>query len=455
MNIARELLRERYFTNLKHSNDLFVGIELELPIVKLTGDAVDFSVVFALFDEMIEKLPLSIEKSDDNGQAIQLVSDENDDRILFEVGYNTIEFAFDKAKTIGQVEQRFSNYLAVMQTFLKKQNHLLTGFGVNPFCDKYDNRPVASPRYEMLMAYLKLGATREEVRVSQNNYGAFIQGSQVQLDVTRENLVTTLNTFNAIEMVKAWLFGNSFLWNGQLDTLISRDVFWEESMHGIFPENTGVFPETFESLETFLDYLTKTALFTRTSESNTFYFEPIQAMDYFNHDEIPAFDLLGNEIVLIPSPHDFKEHRSYQYQNLTTRGTVEFRSTCAQPIATSFTVAAFHLGLMQELAAFETLIASHSFYEDYGRDYPQLRRRFSAQNLSSEEIEDVASFAEVLVNLAAVGLEKRGFGEEKYLTALYQRIERKENPAVKALHLLESGKKLSEISEIFADGKDI
>lgn len=133
------------------------------------------------------------------------------------------------------------------------------------------------------MAYLKLGATREEVRVSQNKYGAFIQGSQVQLDVTRENLVTTLNTFNAMEMVKAWLFGNSFLWNGQLDTLISRDVFWEESMHGIFPENTGVFPETFESLETFLDYLTKTVLFTRTSESNTFYFEPIQALDYFNH----------------------------------------------------------------------------------------------------------------------------------------------------------------------------
>lgn len=400
MNIARELLRERYFTNLKHSNDLFVGIELELPIVKLMGDAVDFSVVFALFDEMIEKLPLSIEKSDDNGQAIQLVSDENDDRILFEVGYNTIEFAFDKAKTIGEVEQRFSNYLAVMQPFLKKQNHLLTGFGVNPFWDKNDNRPVASPRYEMLMAYLKLGETREEVRVSQNNYGAFIQGSQVQLDVTRENLVTTLNTFNAIEMVKAWLFGNSFLWNGQLDTLISRDVFWEESMHGIFPENTGVFPETFESLETFLDYLIKTALFTRTSEANTFYFEPIQAMDYFNHDEIPAFDLLGNDIVLTPSPYDFKEHRSYQYQNLTTRGTVEFRSTCAQPIATSFTVAAFHLELMQELAAFETLIASHSFYEDYGRDYPQLRRRFSVQNLSSEEIEDVASFAEYLVNLA-------------------------------------------------------
>ena len=126
LDIARELLRERYFTNLKESNDLFVGIELELPIVHLTGEAVDFSVVFALFEALVDQLSLSIEKTDAHGQAIQLVSDENEDRILFEVGYNTIEFAFDKAETIGQVETRFATYLAVIQPFLRDRNHLLT-----------------------------------------------------------------------------------------------------------------------------------------------------------------------------------------------------------------------------------------------------------------------------------------------------------------------------------------
>ena len=455
LDIARELLRERYFTNLKQSSDLFVGIELELPIVHLTGEAVVFSVVFDLFETLVDQLPLSIEKTDDTGQAIQLVSDENEDRILFEVGYNTIEFAFDKAETIGQVETRFLTYLAVIQPFLRDRNHLLTGFGVNPFWDKNDNRPVASPRYEMLMAYLQLGANREDVHVKHSNYGAFIQGSQIQLDVTAENLLSTLNTFNAIEPIKAWLFANSYLWHGQLDTLISRDVFWEASMHGVFPENTGVFPEAFDDPEAFLDYLTKTALFTRTSEANTYYFEPIQALDYFNHDEIPAFDLAGNDLVLTPSPYDFKDHRSYQYQDLTTRGTVEFRSTCAQPISDSFSVAAFHLGLMQELPAFEALIGDHVFYEDYGRDYRKLRRRFSVADLSAEEVADVANFAEALLDLAKLGLEKRGFGEANYLAPLYQRLKTKENPAIKALRLLEAGNTLSEISEIFADGKDI
>src|SRR5574337_1567173 len=177
VDIARELLRERYFSNLKQSTDLFVGIELEFPIVNLSGTAVEFQVVFSLFSELVEKLPLSIEKADDNGQAIQLVSDETDDRILFEVGYNTLEFAFGKAETIGEVEKRFLTYLAVMQPILKNRDHLLTGFGVNPFWDKNDNRPVASPRYEMLMAYLKLGAGRDDVHVSQDRKSTRLNSS--------------------------------------------------------------------------------------------------------------------------------------------------------------------------------------------------------------------------------------------------------------------------------------
>src|SRR5574337_1143261 len=455
VDIARELLRERYFSNLKQSTELFVGIELEFPIVNLSGTAVDFQVVFSLFSELVEKLPLSIEKSDNNGQAIQLVSDENEDRILFEVGYNTLEFAFDKALTISEVDKRFNCYMTIIQPFLSSHHHLLTGMGVNTFWDKNDNRPVASQRYEMLMEYLKMGDSGETQTDKHYQFGAFVQGSQIQLDVSAENVITTINAFNAIEPVKAWLFANSYLWHSQLDTLISRDVFWESSMHGKFLENVGVFPKPFSDQEDFLDYLNKTVLFTTAVSDETYYFEPIQTYDYFNHDEIPAFDLLGGDAVLTPSPHDFKMHRSYQYQNLTTRGTVEFRSSCAQPISSSFTVAAFHLGLMQELSAFEALIANHAFYEDYGRDYPKLRRRFSVPDLSSEELDDVTKFAKDLLDLATVGLEKRGFGEAKYLAALYQRVKTKENPAIKALHLLEAGKTLSEISEIFADGKDI
>lgn len=454
MDLSRELLRKRYFSKLKETDELFVGIELEFPIVNLSGKAVVFSVVFDLFSYIIDQLPFSIEKTDSLGRAIQLVSDENEDRILFEVGYNTLEFAFDKAMTIHEVDERFKYYMSAIQMFLKNHNHLLTGIGVNPFWQKNDNRPVASQRYEMLMAYLKLGRDTGVIQGERYQFGAFIQGSQVQLDVTLDTLLPTLNDFNAIEPAKAWLFANSYLWHTHLDTLVSRDIFWEESMHGVFTENVGVFTETFDDQDALLDYLEKTALFSRTDETDTHYFNPIQADDYFNHDEITGFKLSGETDIVTPSPYDFDEHRSYQYQSLTTRGTVEFRSCCAQPIADTFTVAAFHLGLMVELSKLSEVVANHQFYEDYGRDYKQLRRRFAAQHLLDEEVDDIAIFAKDLVDLAASGLKKRGFGEELYLSALYQRIASKQNPALISLKLFETGKTLSEISEIFANETD-
>ena len=109
---------------------------------------------------------------------------------------------------------------------------------------------------------------------------------------------------------------------------------------------------------------------------------------------------------------------------------------------------------MVELPAFTELVKSHPFYEDYGRDYKQLRRRFAAQHLSDDEVNDVPMFAKDLLDLATSGLKKRGFGEAVYLSALYQRIALKQNPALVGLKLFESGKTLSEISEIFANEKD-
>ena len=126
VELSRELLRERYFSKLKATDELFVGIELEFPIVNLSAKAVVFSVVFELFAHIVDQLPFSIEKTDAFERPIQLVSDENEDRILFEVGYNTLEFAFDKAKTIQEVDDKFKQYLSVIQPFLKSHNHLFS-----------------------------------------------------------------------------------------------------------------------------------------------------------------------------------------------------------------------------------------------------------------------------------------------------------------------------------------
>ena len=111
-------------------------------------------------------------------------------------------------------------------------------------------------------------------------------------------------------------------------------------MHGVFEENGGVFPKVFENEDDYFSYLSETAIFTVTRGEVTYYFEPIRAKDYLNKPAIQAWSIHGKEVSIQPSEDDFQTHRSYQFQDLTTRGTVEFRSVCTQPFSATFAPAA-------------------------------------------------------------------------------------------------------------------
>ena len=78
--------------------------------------------------------------------------------------------------------------------------------------------------------------------------------------------------------------------------------------------------------------------------------------------EVQAFTLNGDEVLIYPQEKDFETHRSYQYQDLTTRGTVEFRSVCTQPLDRTFASAAFHLGLLLNLDKLEAYLHSAPFF---------------------------------------------------------------------------------------------
>ena len=71
-------------------------------------------------------------------------------------------------------------------------------------------------------------------------------------------------------------------------------------------------------------------IFTATREGKSYYFKPIRVEDYLDQKEITAYTADGNEKIIKPVKEDLKQHRSYQFQDLTARGTVEFRSVCTQ-----------------------------------------------------------------------------------------------------------------------------
>lgn len=411
---AIKLLKEKYLSNMKEDSELFVGVELEFPIVEINGNKTNIEVTKNLFRTLANLSDFEVEKIDDDQNPIQLVHCSSKDRILFELSYNTIEFAFERAHSINEVAKRFEAYLEIIQPILQENNHEIQGHGIHPLWKENENGPVKIERYKMLMAFLAMNGTGMKTH-SYPSYGAFICGNQVQLDVRRDNYLRIINAFNKIEAAKAYLFSNSEFSAEVWDTKIARDIFWEESLHGYYKENVGIYPKEYQSEEEFFNNLARTAIFTATREGKSYYFKPIRVEDYLDQKEITAYTADGNEKIINPVKEDLKQHRSYQFQDLTARGTVEFRSVCTQPLETTFAPIAFELGLFVELEKLESYLEDSSFFKNEEQDYRKLRKKYSKKILNKKEKEAIQSFSKDLLDIAKAGLMKRGYKEEKFL----------------------------------------
>ncbi|MFS9191480.1 gamma-glutamylcysteine synthetase [Streptococcus parasanguinis] len=411
---AIKLLKEKYLSNMKEDSELFVGVELEFPIVETNGNKTNIEVTKNLFRTLANLSDFEVEKRDDDQNPIQLVHCSSKDRILFELSYNTIEFAFERAHSIDEVAKRFEAYLKIIQPILQENNHEIQGHGIHPLWKENDNSPVKIERYKMLMAFLAMNGTGMKTH-PYPSYGAFICGNQVQLDVRRDNYIRIINAFNKIEAAKAYLFSNSEFSSEAWDTKIARDIFWEESLHGYYRENVGIFPKDYQSEEEFFNNLARTAIFTVTREGKSYYFKPIRVEDYLDQKEIIAYTTDGEEKNINPVKEDLKQHRSYQFQDLTARGTVEFRSVCTQPLETTFAPIAFELGLFVQLEKLENYLEHCSFLKNEKQDYRNLRKKYSKKILSKKEKEKIKTFSKELLEISKSGLLERGYEEEKYL----------------------------------------
>ena len=106
-----------------------------------------------------------------------------------------------------------------------------------------------------------------------------------------------------------------------------------------------------------------------------------------------------------PVKEDLKQHRSYQFQDLTARGTVEFRSVCTQPLETTFAPIAFELGLFVQLEKLENYLEHCSFFKNEEQDYRKLRKKYSKKILSKKEKEKIQTFSKDLLEISKVRID--------------------------------------------------
>ncbi len=449
--IVREQLYQRYIEPTKKKRKDYVGIEIEMPIVNLDKQPVDFSVVHTVTDRFIRHFAFEPAGIDDEGNIYSAANQETGDILSYDCSYNNLELSLGRRKDLHAIRQCFRGYYEFLQKEFGAYHYTLTGMGVNPHRTINRNVPIPNGRYRMLFHHLNSykNYTVPMFFHSYPEYGTFSSASQVQLDVDYDDLLTTLSVFSKVEPIKALLFSNSVLLGEHEELLCCRDMFWENSTHGINPHNVGMFECSFDSIDELMSYIESTSIYCVERGDKYINFPPVNIMEYFRQASVTGeyfADGAYHSIEVTPQIDDIQYLRTFKFEDLTFRGTVEFRSVCCQPIADCMTVAAFHVGLKNRLHDLDQIFENDHVIYHHGYTPSELRKMFNNRALPSFVDEDeLYAFAKRIVDLASDGLSARGYGEESLLAPLYDRLEQRTNPARKMLTLREQGTPLEEI----------
>lgn len=454
--ISEEMIRDeiyqRFLEPTKKDKKEYIGIEIEIPIINLNKDAVDFDVVHRVTESFYNNFDsFEVEGIDYDGNIYALRNVENEDIVCYDCSYNNIEFAMGKEEDLFTINERFRKYYKFVKEEFEKCNHTLSGMGINPYRKYNKEIPIPNERYLMLYHHLKSYTNYSDEIMHFHNYpgyGMFSSASQVQLDVPYDDLIENINAFSKLEPIKALLFSNSILLEEEEDYVCFRDLLWEHSTHGVNPHNIGMYDLEIGDMEELIDYMQSLNIYCVMRDGKYINFPSISLEEYFSAERISGeyyCNGVYRGIEFEPSLEDMEYLRAFKFINLTFRGTLEYRSVCTQPIRDSMSVAAFHVGLKHKIKELEKLFLSSDIYND---EYTatDLRKLLIKKEIPKSIDEDeLYELSRAVLDLAKEGIEERGFGEEMFLDSLYENIENRTNPGKRILDYLDEGKDLEEI----------
>lgn len=455
--IIYQKLYEKYIRPTENNRDRFIGVEIEMPIVNLNRQAVDFSVVHQLTKAFCERFDFVVSGIDDEGNAYSAENKDNGDILSYDCSYNNLELSFGREVDLNSIDGRFKEYYTFIQEFFKPYRYTLTGMGVNPYRRYNRNFPVPNGRYRMLFHHLHSYRKYEGLMEFHPfpEFGTFSSASQVQLDVNLQQLPQTLNVMNRLEPLKALLFGNSPLPDYDPDLLCCRDMFWEKSTHGINPKNVGMYDREFGSTDDILSYIADISIYCVERDEKYINFKPINIVEYLQSEKVQGeyYDNgVYRDITVTPRIEDLAFLRTFKFEDLTYRGTIEYRSACTQPIQSAMALPAFHVGLAQRLGRLDELLSNDDVIYGHGHTPVQLRKMLVRRKLPDFiDADRLYGLLRQIVDLAQDGLRERRLGEEKYLIPLYERIKRRECPAEYMLRQTESGESIEKLILDFAE----
>lgn len=471
----RKTIYNRYIRPTERPKTGRVGIELEFPVVNCRlGGAVDFTVIHRLIDTFTDKFGFTEISRDDEGNIFSASDKSSRDNISCDCSYNTIELSFGVDSSLCDTYKRFNRYYDFIQEFLLTGDHMITGMGINPSYKANRIEPIPNGRYRMLLHHLKSYTRYTDEKDFHNipHFGLISCASQIHLDAQKDSLIEELNTFTRIEPLKAILFANSPFG----EYTCARDYFWMHSLHGLNPHNVNILEEEVHGIDDLVDYISSLSIYCVERGSKYVNFRPTVLRDYFQRQIITGEYYDHNsgsyrEIDIKPELSDIQYLRSFKFDDLTFRGTIEFRSVCEQPAGEIMAQGAFQTGLAEKLPEVTDFITNECHMYGGRREATDYRQIFIRKGFIREldlmsggsviklpyddpghnfTKNDLRSALLRLLEISSAGLKSRGFGEEKFLAPLYKRAEALTSPAYEMLKGLAGGRDLKYYIENFA-----
>lgn len=451
MNELDRAIYDKYIRPTEKKRGLSIGVEIEMPVMNLSGEPVEEEVVLDVSTAFREHFGFEVQGSDDNGNVNSMTDKQSGDNLSFDCCYSNLELSMGAGADLGEIHSRFLKLYSFLQSSFSEYGYTLTGMGINPNYAVNYNKPVPNERYRMLYHYLH-SFRRYQYEVDRRfhefpEFGTFTSASQVQLDVDREDLIDTINVFCALEPYKSLLFANSYLAEYP-DYLCARNMLWERSMQGFNPHNVGMFSHKLGSIDELVEYIKSQSIYCTMRNGRYIDFEPVSVREYFSAGKLIGEEFDGKQyrtVEFTPQESDLQYLRTFKFEDLTFRGTIEYRSSCCQPIRDVMTVSAFHTGLSGKLPELKELLDNDRVIYAHGYSAAELQNMLSKEQLPDFiDKESLKGQLVKILDIAASGLKARGRNEERYLDALYERADKLTNPAKQMLEGIRSGRPMSD-----------
>ena len=225
-------------------------------------------------------------------------------------------------------------------------------------------------------------------------------------------------------------------------------------MQGYNPHNIGMFTDKLHSVDELIEYIKSQSIYCTMRDGKYIDFKPVSVRDYFELEKVSGEYFDGSSYrstTFSPECCDLQYLRTFKFEDLTFRGTIEYRSSCCQPICDVMTVAAFHTGLSIKLDELKKLLENDRVIYSHGYSPAELQDMLSKRELPKFLDRDgLRSQLEAILDIAASGLKERAKNEEHFLAPLYDRAEKLTNPAKEMLEGLEQGIPMTQFIEKYS-----